>query len=369
MGRFENWHQRWCVLDHEGALAELPDELAARGSKRCLLVLSRTLDRTGTLADTVASLIGSRLVGRYTQVEAHVPRQSALRLARVMEELSIDTVVTLGGGSVTDSAKAACLARDHGCTTVDDFDALRRDPAFGLMTAERRSTVLVCLPTTLAGAEFSNTAGITDETLGHKHLYSYDHLAPDLVVLDPQLAAETPPRLWHASGIKILSDAIEQVSGRDRHDVVSTLGLAAIGRIARNLPREHSPEAALECFRGVWLSMFGVFSAQVFPGIGASLRHQLGAATGAPHGDLAAVLLPHVLRYNETAIADVLPVINTALDGLLDRLDVARRLRDLDVPREALGPVAEAAAGSFAGRNNPRAASAAQLRELLEDAY
>jgi alcohol dehydrogenase class IV len=387
MGRYENWHQGWCVVDHEDAVAELPAELARLESKRCMLVLPRSLDRSGTLADVIGGHLGGRLVERYTQTVPHVPRESALRLASSLREHSIDTIVALGGGSVVDTAKGARLALLYGCETPHDFDALKRDPRYGsAVRSEGGERVgLVSLPTTLAGAEFTSVVGMVDSARGVKDLYSYDELAPDVVVLDPRLASETPRRLWHATGVKLLSDAIEQTYGRRSHSLVSTLALDGARRIAANIEAscEDDPGRVLDCFRGAWFSMFGVVNAQTFPGIAAALRHQLGAQTGASHGEIAAVLLPHVLRFNLPGCPDVVPRIGSALgapDGsvatvvevveqLLDRLDVPRRLRDLGTAQEDLPRIAQSSVGTFAGRNNPRDANAGQLLDLLHAAF
>lgn len=384
MGRFENWHQSWCVLDHEGALDALPAELERLGSTRCLFLLSRTLDRSGTLADEVAKLIGDRMVERSAQIVPHVPRESALHVAGLLREWSVDTVVTLGGGSVVDTAKAARLALRYECDEPADFDRLRRDPGHGdpRPGGPGPKVSLVSLPTTLAGAEFTSIAGVVDSERKVKDLYSYDELVPDLIILDPRLATETPTRLWHTSGVKLVSDAIEQAYGRQRHSVVSTLALDGARRIVAGLTARHDGGGVLDCFRGAWFSMFGVLGAQTFPGIGAALRHQLGAHAGASHGAVAAVLLPHVLRFNLPACPDVVPEIGAvvgaaasadatvaAVESWLERLDVPRRLRELGVSRDMLPAVARSSVGSFAGRNNPREATADELLDLLLAAH
>lgn len=383
---YESWHQEWSVFDGDDALTALPRLLDDWATQRCLLVASRSLSHTGVLAGEVATLVGDKLAGRYHEIVPHVPRGSALRLADELRAREVDTVVALGGGSVVDTVKAAVLAVTMGCRFEADFDALVRQPGFGprLRAPVSNPVRVVALPTTLSGAEFSSSAGVVDPSRQVKELYCYDWLAPDAVVLAPQLARETPLDVWHATGLKLFSDAIEQTYGRRSHEVVTVLALEAARRLVRVLPGESNrdPSAALACFRAAWFSMFGVFNAQTFPGAAAALRHQVGARTKAPHGKIAAVLLPHVLRFNLPACADRLPAIADALgakdtvesvvwavETLRDSTEVPRTLRELAVPETDLPEIAELAAGSFAGSNNPRAASAPDLLSILRDAY
>lgn len=381
MSLFENWHQPWRVLDNRGAVLSLPSVLDGLGSERTALLTSRSVERSG-LGDLVAMLIGRRLVDRSSSVVPHVPRSSALVVAEWLRETGADAIVTVGGGSVVDTAKAARLVLRFGIESESGFDEFVRRPQFG--PPDRSETLrLVALPTTLSGAEFTNTAGIVDEGRHHKDLYSYDWLSADTVILDPDLVAETPRRLWHSTGIKLLSDAIEQSLGANRHPVTSALCLAAIRSLRMHLPAGPTDAAAaLDCLRATWLSMFATSGAQVFPGAAAGLRHQLGAMTQAGHGDLAAVLLAPVLRTILPDSPDLEPLREAldaesarpehlvgAIERLLALLDVPRALSELGIGTEAdLAEIAAGASRSVAGGNAPRPLTPRELEAVLHEA-
>ena len=171
----------------------------------------------------------------------------------------------------------------------------------------------IALPTTLSGAEYSRDIGITNETLRKKEIFRFDAVSPQSILLDPQLTMATPHRLWAATGVKVMSDAIEQLYSKSSHPVIDSLCLAAIRSFAINLPLSLERRAGctsarlnarLHCQIASWQSLFGMHNAGTRVGIGGALRHQLGGMSRIPHGEATCVMLPHLLRYNFPAVPD-----------------------------------------------------------------
>ena len=112
--------------------------------------------------------------------------------------------------------------------------------------------------------------------------------------------------------------------------------------------------------------------------------HVLGGRTGAAHGALNAIMLPHVMRFNADAVPDAMGAIADAMDAgartrdadaaaratfaLLDSLPVPKRLRDTGIRAEVLEPVAREAAASPTVQANPKPVSESDLLELLRGA-
>lgn len=237
----------------------------------------------------------------------------------------------LGGSSVVDMAKGVAMILAEG----DDFDAMKIESGSRLNAPKIPH---IAIPTTLSAAEFTSAAGITDVTNGVKELFASATLAARWVILDPEMTAATPQRLWSGTGMKLVADCLEAA-----HMTLSNLHNVGIGAVA-------------------------------------ALRHQIGGLSGVPHGEASTIVLPHVMRWNGAAAEPILDRIATDLGlgnaaGLIDRvatrtteLGLPTRLRDVGVSEDQLDSIAEHAAAEGSARSNIRPADAAGLRQVLDAA-
>ncbi|MEA2803062.1 MAG: maleylacetate reductase, partial [Rhodospirillaceae bacterium] len=104
------------------SLAELVKE---HGAERVFLMVSGTLNRETDEVEKVRRALGNKCVGTFDKMPAHSPRSAIIAAAAQAREAKADLIVTLGGGSITDGAKAVqlCLAND--VTSVDGMDRIR----------------------------------------------------------------------------------------------------------------------------------------------------------------------------------------------------------------------------------------------------
>ena len=102
------------------AIAEL-----ARDAQRVFLMVSGTLHRDTDEIDKVRRALGNRCVGVFDRMPSHTPRHAVIAAAEQARAARADLIVTIGGGSITDGAKAVqlCLAND--IRTPEALDALR----------------------------------------------------------------------------------------------------------------------------------------------------------------------------------------------------------------------------------------------------
>jgi alcohol dehydrogenase class IV len=212
-----------------------------------------------------------------------------------------DALVSLGGGSVVDTAKGVALCRSVGIDTVERFDAYRVGAQAAGFESPRLDTPplpLVALPTTLSGAEYTGMIGITDPATDYRDPYRFDELAPVTVVLDPRLTHATGDRLWAGTGIKSLGDAFEQYVAGAAGPALEPMLLRAVAWFCEYLPPSLAgdDDARLRCQVASWLTLFGTFNAATKVGIGAALRHQLGMVHGIPHGEATCPVIAEVAR-------------------------------------------------------------------------
>jgi maleylacetate reductase len=373
------WERVRYGIDSTDGLAE---ELEALGVERPFLLTTASILRAG-LADRVRDALGGAPVGEFPACRAHVPEETAVEAAAAVDAAHADGLVAVGGSSVIDSAKAVALLRAERPGAAQPLAAIR---AAGVGAGP--TLPIVALPTTLSGGEFTGVVATTDRD-GVKHLLLDPRLAPRTVLLDPRLTGATPPLLWRATGVKTLSDAIEQI-GIGASPVVDALCERSIqffvGALAAG-PEEL--DARLRCQQAAWMSLFGLHDGGSSVGLGGALRHQAAVTFGVPHGEVTCVLLPHVVRFNAPAIPARSAAVARAL-GLADEGEgealweaVAARLEDfiadLGLPRRMseivdshadLDALAERVLAEGAARRNPRpVGSAAEVVTLLERAW
>src|SRR5260370_40291489 len=137
------------------SIAELVKE---HGAERVFLMVSGTLNRETDEVEKVRRALGNKCVGTFDRMPAHSPRSAVVAAAAQAREAKADMIVTLGGGSITDGAKAVqlCLAND--ATTVDGMDRIR-----GTSDVKPPTVRQVSLPTPLSARGFSGPAGGTTE--------------------------------------------------------------------------------------------------------------------------------------------------------------------------------------------------------------
>jgi maleylacetate reductase len=287
-------------------------------------------------------------------------------------EVDADLIVTFGGGSGTDAGKMIRLVLKHEIRAIEDFDRfvvrVAPDGSRAVLDYAAPDVPQIAIPTTLSGGDFNPSAGATDTRTMLKEIFRHPKLVPSVIVLDPAVTVRTPQWLWLSSGIRALDHAVETVcapaaDARSRLEAVSAISL-----LARALPRTHQDPhdlgARLDAQLAVWLSMehnrFGI-SMGASHGIG----HVLGGTCNVPHGYTSCVMLPAVLRYNETANADRQAMVAEAfgrpgqpawrvVHEFVAALGLPRSLAEVNVTAEKFETVAKAAMLDHYLHTNPR---------------
>jgi alcohol dehydrogenase class IV len=333
------------VLFGAGSLAQLPAELQRLGAARAL-VLS-TPEQKQSAAE-VARTLGERCVGSYDKAVMHVPLEIAEDARRVARELGADCCVTVGGGSTTGLGKAIALT----------------------------STLpILAVPTTYAGSEMTPIYGITEG--GAKKTGRDVRVLPRTVIYDPALTLSLPPALSAASGMNAIAHAVEALYSHEGNPIVSLMAEEGIRALASSLPQimgaPHDVEARSEALYGAWLC--GVVLGSAGMALHHKLCHVLGGTYNLPHAETHAIVLPHAVRYNESA-ADAMRRIERAIGaddaarGLYDleqRLGLPLRLSDIGMKESELERAARIA--TEAPYPNPRKVEYEPVLELLRNAH
>jgi len=360
------------VVYGKPAAETLVAEAARLGAKRVFLLVSRTLDRETSWVRVMRTALGDRYAGSFDGMPSHTPRQSVLDATAKAREVAADLIVTFGGGSGTDAGKMIRLALKHDIRTIEAFDRfvvrVAPDGSRALLDYDPPDVPQIAIPTTLSGGDFNPSAGATDTRTMLKEIYRHPRLVPSTIILDPAVTVRTPQWLWLSSGVRALDHAVETVCAPSA-DARSWLeAVPAISLLAKALPRTHQDpndlSARLDAQLAVWLSMehnrFGI-------PMGAShgIGHVLGGTCNVPHGYTSCVMLPAVLRYNESANADRQALVSHAfgragepawrvVDEFVAGLGLPRSLSAVGVTADKFETVAKAALLDHYLHTNPR---------------
>jgi maleylacetate reductase len=358
------------------AVVEQIDRL---GATRAFLMVSGTLNRETDEIEKIRRALGSRCAGIFDAMPPHTPRQAVIAATEQARAVKADIIITVGGGSITDGAKAVqlCLAND--ISSVDGIDRIRA--AGGVPPPMTAPTVRqISIPTTIAGGDFSASAGVTNEQTRVKEAVRHRLVMPRAVILDPALGAHTPEWLWLSTGIRAVDHCVEGICAREAHPYADAQALKGLSMLAQALPRVKADgsdlDARMECQIGTWLSM-GALSSGVPMGASHGIGYVLGAEFNVPHGYTSCVMLPSVLRWNKPANAERQALVSVAmghpgedagdvLDVFIRGLGMPRSLQDVRVGPEHFNRIAQQAMKTPWVPRKPREIETpAQVREIL----
>ena len=369
------------------SLGHLGRELDRTGSKRAVIFCGDWIEKQGTMLDLVRSAMGERCAGVFSGVLAHSPVASVEAAAAQLKALDADAAVALGGGSAIVTARAASIlagekkpAREL-CTTQDANGALKSPK----LLAPKIPQLLV--PTTPTTAMVKAGSAVFDPQTNER-LPLYDpKTRTSAVFIHPQPIASAPRELVVSSSLNTFAMAIEGLTSRTGNPMADAQLMHALRLIAEHLANPATLDEPR--IRGELLLaavLCGQGTDHTAAGITTVLGHAIGARFNTENGLANAIVLPHVLRFNGDAAAglekvaaalgltragkETVAVASDAVQAIFNALGIPKRLRDVDVPREALPEIAALAMGDWFLRGNPRPVrEAAELEQVLQEAW
>src|SRR5262245_17664528 len=375
------------------SVRELGPILDRLGSKRVFVVTDKVLAKVG-IVDQVKEAAG-RAVEVFDGGEPEPSLGMVQNCNAAANAFRPDTIIGLGGGSNMDAAKLAAVVLGHG-GDVRDYVGENKVPG-PIMS-------LVCVPTTAGtGSEVSQAAVFTNTDINLKVSVLSYYLRPAAAVVDPLLTVSCPPKVTADSGIDSLTHAIEGFTAVDYAayplppsepsvyqgknpfaDMCAERAITLVGQFLRRAVKDGND---LEARDGMALA--GTLGGMAFSNAGVALVHAMeypvGAAVHVSHGAGNGLLLPFVMRYNQSGreaefaeigrllgvetkglnVGDAASRAIDAIEQLKADIGIPTRLRDIGVKEEMLAAFAEKAF-SFKRlmRVNPRYPTRAEIEEV-----
>jgi len=368
------------VVFGEPAAEAIATQLDRLGASRAFLMVSGTLRRETDEIARIQKLLGPRCAGIFDMMPQHTPREAVIAASEAARAADADLIVTVGGGSITDGAKAVQLCLANGIRTASDIDTIRAAKgAIPQMNAPRVRQISV--PTTIAGGEFSSIAGVTNTRTRVKEMLTHRLAMPRAVILDPALTVHTPEWLFLSTGIRAVDHCVEGLCSREAHPYADAQALKGLALLTSGLPRVKADprdlDARMDCQIGTWLST-GPLTSGVPMGASHGIGYVLGAAYGVPHGYTSCIMLPAVMRWNREANAPRQALVSDTmghpgedaadvLDHFIKSLDMPRSLREVRVSSEHFDTIAaQAMATPWVPRNPRKIDGPREVREILD---
>ncbi len=303
-----------------GALTELPNELAARGVDRPLIITDAGLVEHGVYKVVRDSLPADMAVALYGEIPENPTIAGVDAALAVYKAEKCNGIIALGGGSVLDSGKALRVVAVQGGEVMDYL----KDPSI----ITKNVAPYITIPTTAGtGAEITFGGGSHPETNAPAMGTRSPNVKPDAAIVDPTVTLTLPPRLTAATGMDALTHCVEGYLSNAANPPAEAIALDGIRRVVDFVER-----ATADGSDRVARSEMGMAALQggmaIYMGLGPI--HALSMAFGdSPlhHGTLVTVAMPAVMRFyngrDEVRLAQVAEAMRLTPDA-----DAGNRIAD-----------------------------------------
>ncbi|MBP2031542.1 alcohol dehydrogenase class IV [Clostridium algifaecis] len=357
------------------------------GKKAIIVVGGGSMKRFGFLDKVEEYLKEAGIETRLIEgVEPDPSVDTVMNGAKVMREFEPDWIVSIGGGSPIDAAKAMWIFYEY-----PDFTFEKAVVPFGLPKLRQKARFVAIPSTSGTATEVTSFSVITDYKSKIKYPLADFNLTPDIAIVDPALAQTMPKKLTAHTGMDALTHAIEAYVAGLHSDFSDPLAIHAIVMINKYLLKSYEGDKEARGHMHIAQCLAGMAFSNALLGITHSMAHKTGAVFHIPHGCANAIFLPYVIDFNKKSCSDRYADIARRLelpgnnnDELIDSL--TSLIKDMNKKMEIPATVKEYGIDEkefkdnidFVAHNamldactgaNPRAITEAEMKKLFECTY
>ena len=377
------------VYHGKGCLEELKN---LKGKKAILVVGGGSMKRQGFL-DKAANYLkeAGMEVELFEGVEPDPSVETVMKGAEAMRAFQPDWIVSMGGGSPIDAAKAMWAFYEYPDTTFEDLCI-----PFNFPTLRTKAKFCAIPSTSGTATEVTAFSVITNYQTGVKYPLADFEITPDVAIVDPDLVAGLPVKQVAYTGMDALTHAIEAYVSTLNGPFTDPLALQAIEMVLDYLPASYNCNMEAREQMHYAQCLAGMAFSNALLGIVHSMAHKTGAAfsTGhIPHGCANAIYLPYVIKYNAkdpiaasryaeiarrmgldgTSEKALINSLCAKIDAFNVQLNIPKTLKEFGVNedefKEKVSKIAELAVGDACTGSNPRPIDPAAMEKLLTCTY
>ena len=351
-----------------------------------------SMKRFGFLDKVVSYLKEAGMeVQLFENVEPDPSVETVMKGAAAMTAFEPDWIVSMGGGSPIDAAKAMWTFYEYPNVTFEELCI-----PFNFPTLRTKAKFCAIPSTSGTATEVTAFSVITNYQTGVKYPLADFNITPDVAIVDPELAETMPAKLVAHTGMDALTHAIEAYVSTVANPFTDPLAMRAIVMVVEYLKASYDGDMEAREQMHYAQCLAGMAFSNALLGIVHSMAHKTGAAfsTGhIPHGCANAMYLPYVIKYNAkderakkryAEIATALKLEGKCEDCLIDALcakieemnkyfGIPKTLKEYGIDEkefnEKVDKIAELAVGDACTGSNPRAIDPATMAKLFKTIY
>lgn len=361
------------------ALQALGVELVSRDFQKALIVTDKGCVDLGLINRLTDELNNHYLPFLcFDEVQSQPTEENVLAGLKRLQTEKCDVVISFGGGSTHDCAKAIALLATNG-GQINDY-------AKGVHLSQKKCLPLITVNTTAGtGAAMTIFSLITDPINQKRYPIIDKNLTPIVVVNDSELMTTMPKQLTAITGMDALTHAIEAYVSTAATPITNAAAIESIRLIAQSLEMAVLNGQDRDAREAMQYAEF--LSGMAFSNASLGYVHAMSQAVARqydiPHGLCNAILLPEVCRFNARIapekfkrIADAMGIQTrdltaqesaeagiSAIEVLSNRIGTAQRFKTFGLTEDDFPVMAAHALKDPCAMTNPRQA---ELNDLLE---
>ncbi|HLR71215.1 MAG TPA: iron-containing alcohol dehydrogenase [Pseudogracilibacillus sp.] len=377
------------ILYGKNAVKELKNILPTMG-KKALIITDEVMVKIGTIGEILKILEdGSVAYDVYSGINTEPNSNHVKEALKVCEYSKSDFIISLGGGSCIDLAKAiSVLAYRDNHTGIKPNDNHLED-----------KLKHIAIPTTAGtGSEVTDVTVITDLETDQKVMMKNTYYTPTVALVDPQFTYSCPKQIIANTGVDALCHAIESLMSIKTNSFSEKFAWSSIELILNNLEKAYTEENNKPYMDKMALASLeaGIAFSNASVCLVHGMSRPLGAVFNVPHGVSNAMLLNTVLEFSKENIIGILEIIGkismnnhlieSNLSNRMTRSDlglyqIKKLLEKLEIPsisewgidkvefKKALDKMTNDALLSGSPQNNPIVPTAEQIKELYLQSF
>ena len=277
-----------------GAIENIVPELTARGYKKAFVCSDPDLIKFGVTGKITALLDAASFpYAVYSEIKPNPTIQNVQDGVAAFKAAEADCIVTIGGGSSMDTAKAIGIIINN--PEFADVRSLE-----GVAPTKKHAVFTIAVPTTAGtAAEVTINYVITDVEKKRKFVCVDTNDIPEIAVVDPDMMSSMPKGLTAATGMDALTHAIEGYITPGAWSLSDCLSMQTIRMIAKNLAKSADGDVPAGEQMAYASYITGMAYSNVGLGLVHGMAHPLGGRLGVAHGVANGILLAPVMEYNK----------------------------------------------------------------------
>jgi alcohol dehydrogenase class IV len=298
-----NWNYPTTIWTGEGRSADLPEACLIAKINNPLFVTDKdlvTLPMTTTTINNLKEVFKDMSI--FSNFSGNPFGKNVSEGVELYNKHECDGVIAFGGGSALDVGKGIAFMCGQ-TRSLWDFEDVGD---YWKRADESKISPIIAIPTTAGtGSETGRASAIINEETGVKKIIFHPKFMPTIVILDPLLTIDLPPRITAATGMDALAHNIEAFCAPGFHPMADGIALEGMRLVKNSLSIAVKDGKNIKA-RSEMLAAATMGSTAFQKGLGAihSLSHPVNAQFNVHHGLSNAIFMPYVLTFNKKEISE-----------------------------------------------------------------